>query len=228
MNIPVIPVSSLEFMRELKNNNNREWFAQHKEAYQHELGFIESFADTLLQELNMHDVIETPSGKKSLRRIYKDIRFAKEKIPFKTCWSGGFRRAGKYRRGGYYFRVEPGNSVIVGGFRGPNPADLKLIRDDIAFDSTPLREILNNKTFADTFGTLRGEKLKTTPKGYNADDEAIDLLRYKQFLLIRRFTDEEVLQENFIREADATFRNMRPFFDYMSEVLTTDINGLSL
>jgi len=225
MNIPVLPPSCFEFMRELKNNNNREWFALHKDAYQHELGFIESFADALLQELNIHDVIETPNGKKSLRRIYKDTRFAKEKIPFKTCWSGGFRRAGKYRRGGYYFRFEPGNSVIVGGFRGPNPEDLKLIRDEIAFDSAPLRNILNSKAFVDTFDTLRGEQLKTTPKGYDGNSEGIDLLRYKQFLLIRRFTDEEVLHGNFIKEAGATFRNMRPFFDYMSEVLTTDING---
>jgi uncharacterized protein (TIGR02453 family) len=225
MNIPVIPASSFEFMHELKKNNNREWFALHKEAYQHEHNFIESFANALLQELNVHDVIETPSGKKSLRRIYKDTRFAKEKIPFKTCWSGGFRRAGKYRRGGYYFRFEPGNSVIVGGFRGPNPDDLKLIRDDIAFDATPLRNILNDKTFTDTFGTLQGEKLRIAPKGYDADNEGIDLLRYKQFLMIRRFTDKEVLHKNFINEVGKTFRNMRPFFDYMSEVLSTDING---
>lgn len=225
MNISKLPASCFEFMRELKNNNNREWFALHKDAYQHELGFVESFADALLQELNIHDVIETPSGKKSLRRIYKDTRFAKEKIPFKTGWGGGFRRAGKYRRGGYYFRFEPGNCVIVGGFRGPNPEDLKLIRDDIAFDPTPLRNILNSKIFIDTFGCLRGEQLKTTPKGYDANNDGIDLLRYKQFLLIRRFTDEEVLHENFIKEAGATFRNMRPFFDYMSEILSTDING---
>ncbi len=225
MSIPVLPASTFDFVRELKNNNNREWFALHKEVYQHELGFVESFADALLQELNIHDVIETPSGKKSLHRIYKDTRFAKDKIPFKTCWSGGFRRAGKYRRGGYYFRFEPGNSVIVGGFRGPDPEDLKLIRDDIAFDATPLQSILNSKTFVDTFGTLQGEQLKTTPKGYDANNDGIELLRYKQFLLIRRFTDEEVLHENFIKEASITFRNMRPFFDYMSEVLATDING---
>ncbi|SDS67405.1 TIGR02453 family protein [Mucilaginibacter mallensis] len=225
MSIPVLPASTFDFVRELKNNNNREWFALHKEVYQHELGFVESFADALLQELNIHDVIETPNGKKSLRRIYKDTRFSKDKIPFKTCWSGGFRRAGKYRRGGYYFRFEPGNSLIVGGFRGPNPADLKLIRDDIAFDAAPLQNILNSKTFIDTFGTLQGEQLKTTPKGYDANNDGIELLRYKQFLLIRRFTDEEVLHENFIKEASITFRNMRPFFDYMSEVLATDING---
>ena len=215
-------------MRELKNNNNREWFTLHKDVYLRELALIEGFADALLQELNMHDVIETTSGKRSLRRIYKDTRFAKDKIPFKTCWSGGFSRMGKYRRGGYYFRVEPGNSMVVGGFRGPNPDDMKRIREEIAFDPAPLKNILNSDTFAATFGTLRGEQLTTSPKGYKADHEAIDLLRYKQFLLVRRFTDEEVLSENFLTQVGETFKNMRPFFDYMSEVLTTDINGLNI
>jgi uncharacterized protein (TIGR02453 family) len=228
MNIPALPASCFEFMRELKNNNNREWFALRKEAYQQELGLVETFADALLKELNMHDVIETASGKKSLRRIYKDTRFAKDKIPFKTGWGGGFRRLGKYRRGGYYFRFEPGNSMVVGGFRGPNPEDLKRIREEIAFDPTPLKNILNGDAFVATFGTLQGEQLKTSPKGYKADHEGIDLLRYKQFLLVRRFTDEEVLSENFFNQVGETFRNMRPFFDYMSEVLTTDINGLNM
>jgi len=91
-----------------------------------------------------------------------------------------------------------------------------------------LRKILNDKSFIDTFGVLEGEQLKTTPKGFDAADEAIDLLRYKQFLLRRKFTDEEVTAPSFVKEAGQTFKNMRPFFDYMSEVLTTDINGLAI
>jgi uncharacterized protein (TIGR02453 family) len=224
----VLPASCLDFMRVLKNNNAREWFAQNKEAYQTELGYVEAFADALLKNINTHDVIETPTGKKSLHRIYRDTRFAKDKTPFKTDWSGSFRRATKYRRGGYYYHFEPGNSFVLGGFWGPNPLDLKRIRDDIAFDATPLRDILSSATFIDTFGKLQGEQLKTSPKGYDPAHEAIDLLRYKQFLIIRRFSDQEVLSENFFREACQAFRDMRPFFDYMSEVLTADVNGLAV
>jgi uncharacterized protein (TIGR02453 family) len=225
---PLLPASCLDFMRDLKSNNAREWFAQNKEAYQTELGFVEAFADALLNNISTHDIIETPTGKKSLHRIYRDTRFSKDKTPFKTNWSGGFRRATKYRRGGYYYHFEPGNSFVLGGFWGPNPLDLKRIRDDIAFDATPLRDILNSVTFIDTFGKLQGEQLKTSPKGYDPAHEAIDLLRYKQFLIMRRFSDQEVLSDNFFLEVCQAFRNMRPFFDYMSEVLTADVNGLAV
>ncbi|MBB6271632.1 uncharacterized protein (TIGR02453 family) [Pedobacter cryoconitis] len=218
--------SNFDFLGLLKKNNDREWFNANKDAFQKEHEQIEDFADALLQELNTHDVIETPSGKKSLYRIYRDTRFSKDKTPYKTHWSGSFRRAGKQRRGGYHFHLETGNNYIAGGFFGPSTADLKLIREDISFDSKPLRTILNSESFVSAFGTLKGEQLKTTPKGFDANDEAIDLLRYKQFLLIRKFSDAEVLDESFLEKAGETFKNMRPFFDYMSEVLTTDINGL--
>ena len=225
---PIIPVSAFDFLNTLKQHNNREWFQEHKDDFSKEQEYIESFATLLLTELNKHDLIETPSGKKSLHRIYRDTRFSKNKTPYKTNWSGSFKRATKMRRGGYYFHLEPGNSIIAGGFFGPNTDDLKRVRDDISFDPAPLRGILNNQTFINTFGTLQGEQLKTTPKGFDANNEAIDLLRYKQFLLIRKFSDEEVLSPSFLNEANHTFQNMRPFFDYMSEVLTTDVNGLMI
>jgi uncharacterized protein (TIGR02453 family) len=223
---PLIPVSCLSFLELLKTHNNREWFQDHKEAFLKEQEYIETFADKLLVEINKHDLIETASGKKSLHRIYRDTRFSKDKTPYKTNWSGGFKRATKARRGGYYFHIEPGNSYFAGGFFAPNNEDLKRVRDDISFDAAPLRKILKDKMFVNIFGTLQGEQLKTAPKGFDANHEAIDLLRYKQFLLIRKFTDEAVTSPSFLKEANQTFQNMRPFFDYMSEVLTTDINGL--
>jgi uncharacterized protein (TIGR02453 family) len=222
---PLIPATSLDYLKTLKENNNRDWFNENKEAFLKQQSLIENFADLLLKELHQHDVIETPSGKKSLHRIYKDTRFSKDKTPYKTNWSGGYKRATAQRRGGYYFHIEPGNSFAAGGFWAPNAPDIKRIREDISFDPEPLRKIIKSKTFIQIFGALQGEKLKTAPKGFDAEDEAIDLLRYKQFLLIRKFTDEEVLSPSFLKEASQTFKNMRPFFDYMSEVLTTDTNG---
>lgn len=225
---PQIYASSFDFLNQVKENNNREWFGLRKEEFQKEQGLIEDFAEGLLEELNIDDVIETLSGKKSVYRIYRDTRFSKDKTPYKTYWSGSFRRATKYRRGGYYFHIEQGNSFIAGGFWGPSAQDLKQIREHIAFDATPLKEILTSDSFVATFKSLKGEQLKTTPKGFSSDHENIDLLRYKQFLLVRHFTDAEVLSENFFEEATKTFKNMRPFFDYMSEVLTTDINGIEV
>jgi uncharacterized protein (TIGR02453 family) len=223
-----IPASSLDFLRQLKENNNRDWFNAHKDLFLNEQSHIEHFADALLNEMNVHDLIETPSGKKSLHRIYRDTRFSKEKIPYKNNWSGRFTRATKQLRGGYYFHIEPGNSFLAGGFFAPNTEDIKRIREDISFDPAPLRAILNSTSFIKTFGTLQGEKLKTTPKGFVAEDDAIELLRYKQFLLIRHFTDRDVTSEDFLKEANQTFKNMRPFFDYMSMVLTTDGDGLDV
>jgi len=225
---PQVHSSSLDFLNQINENNNREWFNAHKEEFQKEQGFIEDFADGLLEALNIDDVIETPSGKKSVYRIYRDTRFSKDKTPYKTHWSGSFRRATKYRRGGYYYHIEKGNSFIAGGFWGPSAQDLKQIRDHIAFDATTLREILSDESFVESFETLKGDQLKTMPKGFSLEHEHIDLLRYKQFLLVRHFTDEEVLSESFFDEAVKTFKNMRPFFDYMSEVLTTDVNGIEI
>lgn len=221
-----IQQSGFDFLNALKKNNNREWFNVHKDDYLRELKQIETFADGLLADLSAHDVIETASGKQSLYRIYRDTRFSTDKTPYKTHWSGSFKRATQQRRGGYYFHIEQGNSFIGGGFWGPVADDLKKVRDDIAFDPAPLRKILNSKSFISTFGTLQGEQLKKAPRGYDPAHEATDLLRFKQFLLIRRFTDEEILSPQFRKEAGKTFAAMRPFFDYMSEILSTDSNGL--
>ncbi|SHM74624.1 TIGR02453 family protein [Chitinophaga jiangningensis] len=222
---PKIERSVIDFLEDVRINNNREWFHAHKARYQQELMHVENFAEALLQKMNEHDVIETPSGKQSLYRIYRDTRFSNDKTPYKTHFSGSFKRATRARRGGYYFQIEKGNSFLGGGFWGPVPDDLKLIRDDIAFDDAPLRKIISSKSFVSMFGELEGEQLKTAPKGFPNDHPAIDLLRYKQFLLRRRFTDEEVLRPGFLEEANKTFKAMRPFFDYMSEVLSSDGNG---
>ncbi len=228
MSILKLSPSNFEFLKLLKKNNNREWFAANKQLFIKEQEQIIKFADALLLEMNKHDVIETASGKKSIYRIYRDTRFSKDKTPYKNNWAGGFKRATKQRRGGYYFHIEPGNSFIAGGFFSPEPKDLKRIRDEFAYDDARIRKILKSKAFTNTFGTLEGEQLKTSPKGFDADNAAINLIRYKQFLLIKRFTDKEVLSDNFLEMVNDTFKKMRPFFDYMSEVLTTDENGIPI
>lgn len=224
----MINSSSFDFLQTLKQNNNREWFADHKDQYLAEQELVEDFANQLLAALNTHDVIETASGKKSLYRIYRDTRFSKDKTPYKTHWSGSFKRATKFRRGGYYFHIEPGNSFVAGGFWGPNADDLKLIRESLTFDAQPFREILQSSAFVANFGYLKGEQLKTTPKGFDAAHPDIDLLRYKQFLVVRKFANEDVINKDFAQLVTQTFQDMRPFLDYMTEVLTTDGNGMDI
>lgn len=215
----------LTFLSDIKKNNTREWFNKNKTRYESAFNQLIPFADALLIQLNKTDQIETPSGKKSLFRIYNDVRFSKNKTLYKTNLGGGFRRATKFRRGGYYYHIEPGNSFVVGGFWNPNAEDLAHIRQHIASEPEHLFEILNTKEFKDTFGTLLGDQLKTSPRGYNIDHPAIEILRYKQFLIRHDFTDKEVISADFHLKISKAFEAMRPFLDYMSEVLTTDLNG---
>jgi len=219
---------SLEFLNTLKANNDRDWFNTNKEEYLKQHKNIIEFADDLLERLSKHDNIETPTGKKSLYRIYRDVRFSKDKSPYKTNWAGGFKRATKQLRGGYYFHIEPDNVFVGGGFWAPNKDDLLRIREDIVTDASDLKSIISSKDFKNTFGTLEGEQLKTCPKGFDKEHPDIELLRYKQFIVSKKFTKKEALSKDFSEMVDDTFKEMRPFFDYMSMSVTTDSNGVSI
>lgn len=224
----VIKKETFLFLKALAKNNNREWFAKHKDRYTIAHENMIAFAHALLLQMEKHDKIETASGKQSLHRIYRDIRFAKDKTPYNTHWGGGFTRATKKLRGSYYFHIEPGNTFIAGGFWGPNTDDMKRIREDMEVNYEEWNKLLADKTLIKTFGSLKGEQLITAPRGYAKDHPAIGLLRYKQFMLLHKFTDEEVLSSKFVTKVNDGFKKMRPFLDYMSDVLTTDANGISI
>ncbi|MBO3700584.1 DUF2461 domain-containing protein [Roseivirga sp. E12] len=219
--------SSFDFLNQLTENNNRDWFNENKPWYQDEHLNATDFAEAMLQGLKEHDDITTVSGKKSMMRVYRDVRFSKDKSPYNPRWAGSFSRQKPHLRGGYYFHLKPGQTVIGGGFYGPVPEDLKLIRDQIAQDDQPLRSVLNDPAFKKVFGALQGEQVKTAPKGFDKEHPAIDLLRHKSMYVFRDFSDKEVLSPNFLKEALSTFVALRPFFDVMTEYLTTDLNGLS-
>ena len=146
-----IKKESVDFLKTLSKNNNREWFNKHKDKFTEVQGNIIDFAGALLAEMNKHDNIETSSGKDSLFRIYKDVRFSKDKTPYNTHWSGAFKRATKKLRGGYYFHIKPGESFLAGGFWGPAPHDLQRIRQDIDFNYKDWQKLLSGKTFVNTF-----------------------------------------------------------------------------
>jgi len=219
-----IETSTLNFLKDIKKNNNRDWFAKNKPRYQEELAKVKLFANTFLDEMNKMDEIESLK----VFRIYRDSRFSKDKTPYKTNFAGGFKRATARRRGGYYFHIEPKGSFLAGGFWAPNPPDLKRIRQEIEMDDKPLRKILNASAFKKNFGELKGKKVQTAPRGFAKDHPAIDLLRYKQFIVYRHFTDKEITDPKFLKECVKTYKAIRPFFNYMSEVLTTDLNGVSI
>ncbi|MBU2916084.1 DUF2461 domain-containing protein [Reichenbachiella agariperforans] len=216
------------FLSQLRQHNDRDWFNAHKDQYLAVHQQVIKLADRVLEGLAIHDDLETPTGKKSLHRIYRDVRFSKDKTPYSTHFGGSFKRASAERRGGYYYHLEPGNTFVIGGFWSPSAADLLQIRKQIQQDPEPLRDILNSNAFQSQFGELLGTQLKTSPRGFDPEDDAIELLRYKQFLIQHKFTDEEAMRTDFDQLIVEQFTHMRPFFDYMSEILTTDLNGESL
>ena len=219
-----ISKTTLNFLKELKINNNREWFNENKSAFQIEQTKAKEFYSGLMEELKKHDDIESLK----IFRIYRDVRFSKDKTPYKPHFAGNFVRGTKRLRGGYYLRIRPGESFLAGGFWEPNKEDLLRIRKEFEMDTTEIRAIINNKEFVNYFGELEGNALKTAPRGFDKEHPDMDLIKMKQFIVTRYFSDEEVLDPNFLQEIDASYKAMRPYFDYMSEILTTDLNGESI
>ncbi len=217
--------SSLQYLNKLQKNNNRDWFAKHKPSYIEAQDNIKGIFNVIRENLDKHDEIE----KFKLFRIYRDVRFSKDKTPYKAHFSGSFSRLGKHLRGGYYLRIKPDESFLAGGFWEPNKEDLYRIRKEIEIDATEMRDLLNDKKFIKYFGdTLKGAELKTAPRGFDKDHPDIDLIRKKGFIAVRKFSDEEVLSNNFTQEVNNSYKALRPFFDYMSDVLTTNLNGESI
>jgi uncharacterized protein (TIGR02453 family) len=216
--------STFEFLELLSKNNNREWFTENKKPFEIENNLAKAFFTEVYTDLDKIDSLE----KMQVFRIYRDVRFSKDKLPYKNHFSVGFSRTKPMLRGGMYLHIENEASFVGGGFWAPNNEDLLRIRKEIELDASDLREIIADTTFKKMFGTLEGEELKTAPKNFDKTHPDIDLIRKKQYLLTRKFTNKEVMSPNFKEEVIATFAAMRPFFNYMSDVLTTDLNGESL
>ena len=219
-----IEKSTFAFLKKLKENNNRDWFTENKPQFQIEQNKTKEFYKTLMERIKLHDSIDAFK----FFRIYRDVRFSKDKTPYKIHFSGSFSRATKRLRGGYYVHISPEGSFLAGGFWEPNKEDLLRIRKEFEMDTSEIRAILRNKTFVKHFGKLQGESLKTAPRGFDKEHEDIDLIRMKQFIVVRNFSEKEVLAPNFLDELDESFKAMRPYFNYMSEILTTDLNGESI
>lgn len=224
----ILEKSTLDFLKALDRNNNREWFQKHKERYLLAQQNTIQWLDALIAKINKHDQLQTQNGKEALYRIYNDVRFSEDKTPYNPRFAGNLKRVKPFLRGGYYFWIKPGASRIGAGFTYPNAPDLLRIRQDIDLNFADWRKILRQKKLQSVFGEMQGDQVKTAPKGFPKDHPAIDLLRFKQFWFEKAYTDAEVTSKNFLQQVNRDFKAIRPFFDYMTEVLTTDANGVSV
>jgi uncharacterized protein (TIGR02453 family) len=220
-----IPKETLTFFKKLAKNNNRDWFNENKPEFKAIEAKVKGVYNHLGELMNAHDQIE----KIKIFRIYRDVRFSKNKLPYKTHFGGSFARKKPELRGGYYLHIQPNDeSFIATGFWEPNKEDLFRIRKEFEMDDSEMRAILNDKNFKATWGGFVGDALKTAPKGFDKEHPAIDLIRRKQFIFTKKYSDKEVLSDNFIEDVNEAFKTIRPYFDYMSDVLTTNLNGESL
>ncbi len=228
MKYPTLNKNTVQFLKNLAQNNDRYWFNTNKESYAAAQHNMVEFAESVISEMNKHDSLVETTGKKSLYRIYNDVRFSKDKSPYNARFAFRMQRATKAKRGGYYVQIKPGSSFLACGFFSPNPEDLKRIRRDIEINYKAWHKLLKSKAFITNFTQIHGEKVNTVPRGFSIDHPAIDLIRQKQFLFRHNFSDKEIQADNFALEIAKIFKSIRPIFDYMSDVLTTDLNGESL
>ena len=216
-----LPSDIFSFFKKLEKNNNREWFEQHKPEFKALETTVKQFGEALKDQLNQHDSID----RFKLFRVYRDVRFSKDKTPYKTHFGLTWHRTKPQYRGGYYLQLKPNDIFLACGFWDPNPADLKRIRQEIDMDGDEYRDIINEPNFKRIWGELQGDSVKTAPKGYAKDHPNIDLLRHKQHIFMVRYTEEDVAAADFLDRLDTALQAVRPFVDYMSAVLTTNADG---
>ena len=220
----IIPKDTIIFLRELKLNNNRDWFNKNKERFNTIKSEVKIFAQEVSNSLNVSDNIE----KIKIFRIHRDLRFSKDKTPYKKNIGMAFHRAKPEHRGGYYLEISADESFIAAGFWNPNKEDLFRMRKEIEIDGQEFKKIVNQKRIKDIWGNIKGDEVKTSPKGFNSDHDHIDMIKKKQFIYIKKLDEKEILNSNFQSDLVNYFISIRPFFDYMSEILTTNLDGESI
>jgi uncharacterized protein (TIGR02453 family) len=214
-------VVALKFLKVLSKNNNREWFERNKPKYLGIKNDFEDFLAAFLKELiGFDERLANLNPKKVAFRIYRDIRFSKDKRPYKNNMGAGFSPNSKMdQEAGYYIHIQPGDkSFLAGGFYVPDAANLAKIRQEIDYNADRLLKILQDKKFKKLFPALGDfDKLKTSPKGYSADHPHIDLLRHRSFIVSHPFTDKEVVDKKFLKNVTEVAKTLKPLNDFLAE-----------
>ncbi|MEI8224904.1 MAG: DUF2461 domain-containing protein [Bacteroidota bacterium] len=216
-----IKKSTFEFLNILKNNNNRDWFIKNRSLYTNARDNFESFVQEIINKIiDFEPIMKGLEVKSCVYRINRDIRFSNDKSPYKTHFGAFIVRGGKKngdKFAGYYIHMEPGKSIIAGGAYMPPTPWLSAIREKIDEEPERLIKIINNKDFIKYFGKIDGEKLKKAPKGYHTDHPNIDLLRFKNYLVVNEVTDEFVLSEKYFSHIMNVIKAMKPFNDFLND-----------
>ncbi|WP_406844445.1 DUF2461 domain-containing protein [Flavobacterium soyae] len=218
---------SLQFLDDLKKNNNRDWFQDNKKRYEifkkdyHQL--VSDFLDVMKP---LDPSLELLEVKNCTFRINRDIRFSKDKSPYKAhlgIWLSSGAKG--LNRSGYYVHIEKGASFIAGGFYSPEAEDLKKVRKEIAFFHDDLEAIVADKNFKKEFGSLdvdENNSLKNPPRGYEKDHPAIEFLKLKSFTASQKYDISEVTQKDFVSKMSKKLIALKPLNEFINRALDTD------
>ena len=211
--------STLKFIKDLKKNNNKPWFDTNRKKYEVAKADFISFVDNIIGATTKFDpAVSSLKAKDCIFRINRDIRFSKDKSPYKTNMGAYINPGGKkINTPGYYFHCEPGGSFAAGGLYIPEPAVLAKVRQEIDYSFDEWKKIINDKTFKKYFTKVDGrEALSRPPKGYTVDNPAIEFLKMKSFIVSRPLTDTELTGKNLLKEVAKTFEAMKPMIDFLN------------
>lgn len=214
--------STLKFLKLLRLNNNKVWFDEHKTEYMAAKADFESMVQQLIDGLARQDAtMQGLTLKDCVFRIYKDVRFSKDKTPYKVNMAASFQAGGKKSTlAGYYFHLEPGgNSFAGGGIWMPAAPQLKKLRQEIDYNFQEFEQLISNKEFIKHFGKIEGDALKTAPQGYQPDNPAIAYLKLKSVIVSHPFTDENSTQPAMVREILKTFAIMQPLIQFINRAM---------
>ncbi|MBW8361414.1 MAG: DUF2461 domain-containing protein [Kaistella sp.] len=208
----------LEFLHNLKINNNRDWFNDHKAEFIEAQDNVRLFVEDLIEEISKFDEeILKLDAKKALFRIYRDTRFSKDKTPYKTNFGAGLGMGKGGRISGYYLHIEPGASFLAGGVYQPDSAVVKEIRKEISMNHEEFLEIINAENFKKYFKELsQNEKLVKIPQGFEKEDPMAEFLKLKNFIVVYSLKDEELTEKKSVQKFPEIFRAMVPFNTFLS------------
>jgi len=213
---------TLKFIEDVAVHNNREWFAEHKPKYEEAKQDVLNLVSAIIPELAKVDplISADTDPKKSLLRIYRDVRFSKNKDPYKNNYGIWFSSKSKGgNEPGYYLHIQPGKSFVAGGYWMPEAPHVKLIRQEIDYNIGDFKEIINSKDFKENFKLGTANALKNAPKGYDPADPNIEFLKLKSFEATMQLQDEEFLKPTLVNKLISSFKTVQPLVAFLRNAI---------
>jgi uncharacterized protein (TIGR02453 family) len=213
-----IKKETIQFLKDLSQNNNREWFNSNKEKFILANENFIAFVQSLIDEVAKFDKsISGIDAKHTVFRIYRDTRFSKDKTPYKTHFAATLMgKDSSCGIAGYYFHLEPGNSFLAGGVHMTEPVIMKSIREEISREGKSFLKIINDKKFRENF-ILKGEQSSRVPQGFDKEDEMAEYLKYKELMIHHKVNDKELFSHDFVAYCAKVCKNMIPFNQFVNK-----------